>query len=314
MNSAYSLLVTSILNGENMPFDEQQASLESDSDPHLYSDHDTSSDFSSDSSTSDGSSHGGASLRNIRALVANISQKPAISSSEQTTLVPTETKERHTKADTEMGQAREAIKDIVVSLYKISTVIRRPLPSDRHIKSTQTNVQHFAEFDQRYVSDKFPTANFEIIARLGRGITRRRQLLEYHELHAQRINIAAKSEPSAHKETDPVELDKLPGISTRIGTTPPVQNTLSQAAGTAFIPSTKATTFVPRNPMIVEEIQSVADTTSSYQSTASGHETVMIPPRPRDLDGEELEDFECPYCHVLCNIRSSTSWKYAHST
>ena len=306
--------MTSILNGESLPFDEQEDPLALGSEIHDGSDHTESSDDSSESSSSDGSGGGGASLRNIRTLVANISQRPTITSSERPGLVPAETMERHHESNTEVGQAREAIKDIVTSLYKISTVIRRPLPSDRHIKSTQTNVQHFADFDQRYVSDKFPTANVELLARLGRGITRRRQLLAYHELHTKRLNIAAKVASSAYTETTLIELDRVPDISTKIDTAPLIQSTPSQAPDTEFIPSTKATTFVPRSPMFVEEIQSIADTTSSYQSTASSQEIVVLPPRPRGLDGEELESFECPYCHVLCNISSSNAWKYAHST
>jgi hypothetical protein len=66
---------------------------------------------------------------------------------------------------------------------------------------------------------------------------------------------------------------------------------------------------MPTNPMVIEETQSIADTASSYQSTLSGREVINIPPRPKGPDGEELEEFECPYCYALCEIKSSYSWK-----
>jgi hypothetical protein len=280
-----------------LPFEEQATSAASEIESDVSSLQDDLSGESSESDSDEDDGKMGINLKKIRGVIDAMALKPSITFSEPK--LPTEVKE-HSEIKhptTEMEHIRLAIKDIVTSLYKLAIVIRRPLPSDRHEKSMKINVQHFAEFDHRYVCDKFPEADPEILARLGRGITRRRQLLKYRELHNERMQIPVKPEPST-----------APGVGVEMNLRFP-QDTKSKVSSSNLNPSTQATTFIPKNPIVIEEVQSVADTASSYQSTLSGQEVISIPPRPRGPDGEELEELECPYCHVLCEIKSSNAWK-----
>ncbi|CZR57585.1 uncharacterized protein PAC_07474 [Phialocephala subalpina] len=236
--------VTSVVEGESLPFEEQNVASESQLDPDDSSDLASNSIASSGSSSSSDSQIGASNVSFVRALVASIDKKPTITTPE--TLRPGKAQERKSRPNTEISLSREAIKDILNSLYKIATVIRRPLPSDRNTKSMGIDIHHFAEFDQRYVCESF--------------------LLQI------------------------------------------LSSCLDWSPWTQY----KATTFVApaRAPMVVEEVVSVADTSSSYQSTNSGREILRIPPRPKSLLGEELEIFERLYCHVLCEITSFQSWNF----
>lgn len=300
--------MTSILKGESLPFEEQSASPETD--PDDSSDLASNSIASSSSSSSD-DNQDHTNISGIRALVAAIDKKHTIKGQES--WPPNKAQERKPPPDTEVGLSRDAIKDVVNSLYKIATVIRRPLPSDRHTKSMGIDVHHFAEFDQRYVCDKFPSASSEILARLGKGITRRRQLLKYREFHSSRLQFPVNTQVR-RLEIREVQRLKASGNESQAGATDVVvqDDSFNIPDSSQLGPSTKATTFVPpmRTPMVIDEVASVADTSSSYQSTNSGREILRIPPRPRDTMGKELETFECPYCHVLCEITSWQSWKY----
>jgi len=281
---------TSLLKGDALPFEVQPVSADSDSELELSSLDGNSSDDSSISHSSTGENDLGEHLRHIKGAVDAISRKSKASLPEPILPITSSDREGKIKFTTELMQVKVAIKDIVTSLYKISMVIRRPLPSDRHVRSTQINVQYFAEYDRRYVCDKFPTAEPEMIDRLSRGVTRRRQILKYRKLHNESIQASITT-------TAPAMLSdiRLKG--------------LSKAPSSHIATSTKATTFVPPTDMVVEEVQSLADTESSYHSASSEQEVINIPPRPRGPDGEELEEFECPYCYIICEIKSSKAWR-----
>lgn len=295
--------VTAILKGEILPFEQQQLPSKSEPEPDYSSD-----EYLSSSSSEAGQDHT-SSLRNIRALVASIDKKPAITLPNP--IQREEGPERKSRPTTEVRLSQDAVKDIVGSLYKIATVIRRPPPADRHTKSIDIDVHHFAEFDQRYVCDKFPSADPEVLTRLGKGITRRRQLLKYCDLHNTKLNPPAKAVEPMQSATANIDFRpaERPTLDPLVENADEYRDTKSAESQSYIHPSTKATTFVPQAPIVLEEIQSIADTASSYQSTMSGHEIIRIPPRPKGLDGKELETFECPYCHVLCEIQNWQTWK-----
>ncbi|KAH6679400.1 hypothetical protein B0J14DRAFT_296811 [Halenospora varia] len=297
--------VTLILQGKRIPFERQQVPSEPDLASLSSSQGGDSSDNSSSSDSTDSDHEQGLNLRNIQAIVAGIERKPTITLSHP--FQPGE-QEHEVPPATEMGQLQEAVIDIVSSLFKIAKVIRRPLPSDRHTQSTKVDVQHFAEFDRRYIDDKFPYADEKIRDRLSKGINRRRQLLKYRELHQQKLQLSFPNPKSSNVDTTTNYIAQT-DRETSTNKQPIPQPTTSKAESSELNPSTRATAFVPGVAMAMEEIQSVADTTSSYQSTSLGHEVIRIPPRPKGVDGDELGEFECPYCHVLCMIGNEKAWK-----
>lgn len=293
----------SLLNGERLPFEHQQITTKSESDRStLSSDLDEPDDSFSSSSSSDDARNMGT-MSHIQALVATFDRELTITESESPH--PNEHPEKKSRPSTEIGLLQGAIKNIVSSLYKIATVIRRPTPSDRHTRSKDVDVHHFAEYDIRYVRDKFPHADDAIVTRLGKGITRRRQLLKYREIH----NKSKYSAVKLHEPTDTgTKVGRIEFAVPSIQEVQSVEGYESKVHSSYFNPSTKVSTFVPQLPRAMEEVQSVADTAPSYQSGHAGYENIRVPPRPRGKDGNELEEFECPYCHVLCEIENSNAW------
>jgi hypothetical protein len=222
--------------------------------------------------------------------LASIDKKPALTLPNP--IEREEGPERRPRLTTEVNLSQDAIRDIVSSLYKIATVIRRPPPSDSHTKSLGIDVHYFAEFDQSYVCDKFPSADPEVLARLGKGITRHRQLLKYCDVHNLKIN------PLSNPTTEPIQPLNLnlhfrsagiPALDPVVQKADEFRNTKSAASGSYLNPSTKATTFVPQATIAMEDIQSIANTTSSYQSSISGREVLSIPLRPRGSTAKSLK-------------------------
>lgn len=57
------------------------------------------------------------------------------------------------------------------------------------------------------------------------------------------------------------------------------------------------------------EVQSFSDNVSSFASTQMGEQLSMFSSSPKGPNGENLEDFICSYCCVICYITSSHGWK-----
>ena len=288
--------MTKILQGEAIPFEEQKlrSEVEDEFDSLLHPDG-SSDSVSSTSEDCDDVEGKNATLKRIRALVTSKDSRRIRTSSE---IIHNSDRGVMTcPPKTETQASMEAIEDIVSSLYRVATVIRRPAPADRHARSSEIDVQHFDAFDQQYVRDKFPSADPGLATRLAKGITRRRQLLKYRELHNRKLNL-----PKVDDSTEPKYRTRDEGQTSS-------QVSKSNVAESHFQPSTKATTFLPNVSLAMEETQSVAESTSSYQSTTFHHQIIQIPAKPRGSDGHELEEFECPYCYVLCRIPGRDAWK-----
>ncbi|KAH8723786.1 hypothetical protein GQ44DRAFT_773663 [Phaeosphaeriaceae sp. PMI808] len=92
----------------------------------------------------------------------------------------------------------------------------------------------------------------------------------------------------------------------------------SQTASSQFTLRSKATTVQPGQlilPTSQEKMDtlfapSVAESKSSMASSYAGNDLrVDIPSRPKNDDGEELEQFECPYCLLTKSIYNDEKWK-----
>ena len=217
----------------------------------------------------------------------------------------------------EVVQLRSAITDILANLYKLSMLIRRPVPQDRLTRSAKINVRHFEIFDEGYVIDCYPSAQPWLQKRLAKAITRRRQTLIYNRKHHEKLAMprAPVRANSLHVSVDEqdtlavsnaINPDNLPIPLAGSRATP------SAAPASTRFASTKATQFVPPKEFDDENIYGIdweAGTQSSYSSTLGGKDVICIPPRPKDADGQEMTQFECPYCFRIQEIQSSRAWR-----
>lgn len=293
--------IIEVLRRQRRPFDKIHAVNfeELDEDDELSSDSDTSSGTDSDwaiSSSEDDS---------------DFHQLPSIQASIGRTVLSTPHSERPTK---EVSQLLYSLKLTITSLYKMP--IRRPAPAerlDRLAKASSNETSLYEHFDVMYVRDVFNRADQKLILHLGQMITRRRQLLQYRQAHNERLK---REMDDSKEQIDEAKsygiIDIQPILASIPRTEPPSQ---SLALDSKSKQDSQATTFKPPNyPFDFQdakksEVQSLPDTVSSFASIWTGEEPLAIPSQPKGANGEDLEDFICPYCCVSCHITSSHGWK-----
>lgn len=194
----------------------------------------------------------------------------------------------------------------ITCLYKMP--VRKPAPSDRRVKYQHINVDHYKPFDTLYIMDKFPNAAQQLKDRLAKSVSMRRQLLLYREAHHDSLKVTYFEALSEQQGASGMNFDAMPPNNTQS------QAGLSLPASGQIKPSTKATTWkatdfkvVPDDLAVLEE-QSIVET-ATVASTWTGREKIRVPLRPKGEDGEELEEFECPYCWIACIAKSHDIWK-----
>jgi hypothetical protein len=212
----------------------------------------------------------------------------------------------------ELPQILSSIRITITSLYKMP--IRRPAPVDRLRQNDEYSDEKalYGHFDALYVRDLFPKIEPLLATKLGRQITRRRQLLHYrlsrNEDLKREIIESASGRFSAKMDLVGAALDAAQAENTK-------RTSGSQANNTKPEPSIKASTFNPKDfPNVIEndkeiDIRSEPETVSSFASTHTAQEPLVIPPRPSGPDGVELEEFECPFCYILTRVKTTAAWR-----
>lgn len=74
---------------------------------------------------------------------------------------------------TEMTQFCRGLQDIASHRYKISIMIRRPVPHDRFTKFDSINISHYDVFDQGHIQNYFPSASEVLRLRLAKSMKHR---------------------------------------------------------------------------------------------------------------------------------------------
>lgn len=218
------------------------------------------------------------------------------------------------KPSLEMPSLLKSIEFIVICLYKIP--IQRPAPLNKLNQQASIEASYYQPFDILYVRDKFPHLDSDVAARLGKMITRRRQLLLYRQFHKQRLeptdagrNAAlvsplAKKLSSSEDNSRPKAMDEASAS----------QIARSRVPNTEHPPDTRATT-VRNNTLFFEKTSilyapSNAESESSMASSyADKNMRVKVPPRPKRENGKKLDCFKCDYCLVTQFIETDHAWK-----
>lgn len=218
----------------------------------------------------------------------------------------------------EMPRVIESIKFTITCLYRLP--IRKPAPLDRIKHRTSINSAAYQHFDVLYVKDKFPNLQPQAATRLGKMITRRRQILHYRKTHNQNLDVTRlQSKIAPPLGSSPIIENNPKAILTDGGSQVPTSRlALSQAPSSHFTLRSKATTLRPgelQTSLVQEHMDilfppSVAESKSSMASSYVGREIrVEIPSRPKNEQGQVLECFECPYCLLTKNITNDRKWK-----
>lgn len=142
----------------------------------------------------------------------------------------------------EMPRILESIKFTITCLYKIP--IRRPAPLDRLKTKTSIEASFYQHFDVLYVMDKFPHLDRHVATRLGKMISRRRQMLAYRQSHDQNLdtnNVKPRTAPISSVTSSFVHERGPSGQEAESGS----EIVRNQTLSALFAPRSKATTLRP---------------------------------------------------------------------
>ncbi|KAK0507602.1 hypothetical protein JMJ35_010125 [Cladonia borealis] len=196
----------------------------------------------------------------------------------------------------------------ITCLYKLP--LRDPAPLDRYVGKALADMSIYEHFDILYVKDKFKLANPTLVTRLGKLVTRRRQLLASRSAHDQRLmpeDVEPKEDFSdTNTNPDLLEIPRDENVqkSVEVNIT---KTTQSQFSGSRRTGMTKAS--ILRENVRGNVRENASEYAPSMASSYAAELRVKVPDRPRDKHGEELKDFKCPYCFVACHVESRDRWK-----
>lgn len=222
----------------------------------------------------------------------------------------------------EMPRLLESMRFAINCLYRLP--IRKPAPLDRLRTETSLDYSSYQHFDVLYVMDKFPHVHPDLAARLGKFITRRRQILYYREAH--KLNLDTSRVQPTKSVPEPALTSSVKEDGQEIGPraagnhAATSQSVFSQTPSSHFTLRSKATTLRLSDYPITAigghmdptnlDASSVAESKSSMASSYTGKDIrIDVPPRPKDEKGHEREWFECPYCLITRNITTERRWK-----
>lgn len=185
---------------------------------------------------------------------------------------------------TETDQILADVVETVNCLLRLSVTIQNPAPHDRFMESASTDTTHYQPFDIQHVRAKYPQAEDDIIERLGKAISRRRQFFSYREAHH------CKLSQGLDLDSNRTEVD---GQSTIASSLPPhLKTTADPELGL-------------ENVVEDDDIKTDISQTS-YATSVADTGKLRVPPLPKQSkDGP----FQCPFCYMMISVCTKHSWK-----
>jgi hypothetical protein len=208
----------------------------------------------------------------------------------------------------------ESISYIVQCLWRLP--LRRPVPLDHMRERTTADTSYYQPFDSMHVRDKFPNIDESVAIRLGKMISRRRQLIRYRKQHTEALQerLAEKSASTARRIRERHTSRGNNGRSNLVDSVSELTSSVEAPMQSAH--DTKATTFKPTNSAMDADqfgmlyAPSVSDSRSTVVSQQTAEDTpINIPRRPVGENGKSQEQFICPYCSTAQFIKSDRKWK-----
>ncbi|KAI9769386.1 MAG: hypothetical protein M1840_004088 [Geoglossum simile] len=208
----------------------------------------------------------------------------------------------------EMHLLLSVIHNTITNLFRLSVMLRSPIPLDRFMKASAEDLSYYTSYDCRHVSEKFPHAQQTpwLIERLGKANTRRRQYLKYRETHRAKL---AKDTVTTQGADDnglfgqgytktPVTNEPNKDVQSQ-GTSPKVAGTLLDTVATSYTPGDI--------DIIAERPETARSETTFATSVGDRSGNVTIPPPPKE--SANGQHFECPYCFFIEAITGFSDWR-----
>ena len=152
---------------------------------------------------------------------------------------------------------------------------------DRLRQKNFSDTLPYQHFDILYIRDKFPRLDADVSLRLGKMITRRRQVLHLRDTHSKNLG-----------------LDETQAETSVIGSHQTLKTKATMLK--VFEPPTGDNLYAP----------SIPESNLSYASTYTEKELIIdLPPRPKGENGNELDYFVCPYCRVAKRFKTTYQWE-----
>lgn len=184
----------------------------------------------------------------------------------------------------ELSQIMETLSEVITCLFQLSMSIRNPVPHDHIINSASDPTSSYEGFDKNHVQSKHPSADHDLVERMGKAITRRRSYLKYRESRHSRLARGIIDVDSGLANT-------IQGGSTVATSLPP-----EVAVG-------EDRDAPDSDPFSLGDIISQ----TSFATSASGNRSMRPPPPPPESRNGQA--FECPLCFYIITVSSKTSWE-----
>ena len=172
-------------------------------------------------------------------------------------------------------------------LYNFSIAIRNPTKRDQSFKWKSVDRFCYTKYDIEHVRNKFPKAQEYLVNRLGEGNTQRRQLLEYNNLHRQKI---------AAPEFDDNDTRTIAFTSTTVPT--------------YVSPEGKDPSQFNLKDLDFDTCSDGNVSKTSCGSSGSSADLITLkipePPSPEAYNGTP---FECQFCFSFIRIKGRDAWK-----
>lgn len=198
---------------------------------------------------------------------------------------------------TEMEMLRDGIAQIIDHLYGFTIHIRSiARPRDLQRKAAAIDVSHFERYDIQHVRQIFRAADEELVNRLGKANTKRRQIFKYLEIHHWKL-----AKPNEILPEQPSRQPSAPQVLDYAGTTGVVSMTKETL-------NTQTTVTTVAEDDLQIEVDDVNSEVTSALSEGSGTEEVRnLPDVPSE--GLDKKAFECPYCFEVIRVSGTMSWR-----
>lgn len=188
--------------------------------------------------------------------------------------------------DSELTQIMMDIIDIIDCLFRLSISVQNPAPHDRLTAATYTDTSFYEAIDIEHVRAKYGAATEELLERLGKANSHRRQYFKYRDAHHQKLALGLEQ----------AQTNLQAGQSTVASSIPQHMKTTDTNEGIAA------------SLDVLEEDQR-SDTgysQTSYTTSTAASERLRVPKIP---EAHSRGPFECPFCFMMISVSTTYAWK-----
>ena len=223
---------------------------------------------------------------------------------------PNASPEEEEEPVSELSQLLLAVMEAISSLYKLAVATRNPTPRDRYAKAASL-APFDASFDVDHVYEEFPYLRSKawLAERLGKAITKRRELLRYRSQHRDKVGGGIRSPFDLSKGHELADAPgKVASNDAQINMGASVPGFEAESVGYSQLASTQTATHAASSDDKDSDLGSTAsesETSFGTEDNLNSMRQVQEPPK----ESANGRPFECPYCFVILTIKNINLWK-----